>query len=276
MKTIRIRSWDAFGRTIEKLKKAHGTYRKELDSGDVFEREVAMLYRGEADASWHLKTTLERKTTRQFDVFEYLHLATRNVHEIESFTGHHWNIPAPPELERDIGEKQDPGAVNLPCYDYLVYLRHHGFPSPLLDWTSSPYIAAYFAYLGATKNPPAVYCYVERPNLVKSWSSSDPRITVFGPFVTTHKRHFAQKAAYTIATRWRHAEQKHYFCPHEAVFAQTDERQDLLVKIILPPADRRRALRSLDEVNINHFTLYQSEDSLIAALASREFDLKGS
>ena len=28
----------------------------------------------------------------------------------------------------------------------MVYLRQYGFPSPLLDWSKSSYIAAYFAF----------------------------------------------------------------------------------------------------------------------------------
>ena len=177
-------------------------------------------------------------------------------------------------MEQQIRKNSDALSVILPIYDFLVYLRHHGFPSPLLDWTESPYIAAYFAYLGAEKANPAVYCYIETPNLFKSWDGSKPIISLQGPFVTAHKRHFTQRAWYTIATHWDNKSKDHYFCHHEKVFdAQEDPYQDLLIRIELPVRDRKVALQKLFEYNINHFTLFQSEDSLIKALETRRFDL---
>ncbi len=274
MKTIRPRTWKGFIKAIDDIRSEYGVYRRILDSGETYERNNNILFRGQSNQAWPLATTLERKTNKPYHVAKYMHLVKRAVSEIESFTGASWNTSSYPDLEKEIEDNQDVFSVHLPCYDYLVYLRHHGFPSPLLDWTESPFIAAYFAYISNNKNNSAVYCYIERPAAGKGGRGGDPMISVKGPFVKTHKRHFAQKAWYTVATKWNSSKNKHYFCQHENVFNKNDPKQDVLIKVVLPKACRDEALQYLNDHNINHFTLFQSEESLIKAIETKEFDIK--
>ncbi len=274
MKTIKVRSWSGFVKKIKQVRDKYGTYRTELDNGKVYENNVRILFRGQEDCSWALSTTLERKSNDSFDVLKYFTYVLQGVSEIESFTNKKWNIPNYPELEQMVNSEQSVFNVCLPAYDYLIYLRHHGFPSPLLDWTESPFIAAYFAYINASEKSPAIYCYIEQPQMGKCSSGGQPMISERGSFVRTHKRHFSQKACYTISSQWSHEEKKHYFCPHDRVFDRGNPTQDVLIKIILPAKLRKEALFHLNDYNINHFTLFQSEDSLIKTIETKEFDIK--
>jgi hypothetical protein len=273
MKTIKIEAWEKFEDALNQIRQDYGYFEGKLNDGGTLRQKIRILYRGQANEKWPLQTTLERKANEEFDVYQYLRLARLTVNEIESFTGTRWNIPAYLELEKVTHEKSTAFDVHLPIYDFLVYLRHHGFPSPLLDWTESPYIAAYFAYLASNAEDPAVYCYVETPRLAKGGVGGHPQISVMGPYVSTHKRHFAQKAWYTVATKWDYALKRHAFCSHEDIFSNGNEQQDVLVKLVLPAHDRVHALGRLAEYNINHFTLFQSEDALIKALETKYFEL---
>lgn len=211
----------------------------------------------------------------KFTVRKYLYFATRSSNEIESYTDKNWGIPDFPDVLKKMEEKKSEYAPYLPFYDYLVYLRHHGYPSPLLDWTESPYIAAYFSMCdGQNDGYSAVYAYIETPEGSKSVDVTRANINLLGPFVSTDKRHFAQKAWYTIASTWSERNEEHEFCSHHDVFNKNDDDQDILIKIIIPRGDRRLALRELNDYNINHFTLFQNEDSLIKAISMKDFDLR--
>ena len=94
-----------------------------------------------------------------------------------------------------------------------------------------------------------------------------------GPYITTHTRHFTQKAQYTIATKWDSDSKSHVFCSHHAIEPNEVIEQDVLFKITLPRSERVIALNSLEDYNINHFTLFQSEDALVRTLGLRAFDL---
>jgi hypothetical protein len=144
----------------------------------------------------------------------------------------------------------------------------------LLDWTRSPYIAAYFAFeQQSNAERCAVYAYIESVSEIKLEGLRAPQIARMGANVKTHTRHFAQKADYTIATKYDVANNIVNFCPHESITRPEDHLQDVLIKITIPRSDRITALRDLEDYNINHYTLFGSEDGLARTLGLRAFEL---
>ena len=97
------------------------------------------LFRGQAQESWRLKTTLERYSLKEYSITDYYQILLAVQPAVETFALKSWKLSN--NLNIDESYHGPP-----PGYEFMVYLRHHGFPSPLLDWSRSPYIAAFFAF----------------------------------------------------------------------------------------------------------------------------------
>ena len=72
----------------------------------------------------------------------------------------------------------------------MVYLRHHGFPSPLIDWSYSPYVAAFFAFRDDSAGKPekrSIYAYCESPEGVKGGALGERTIRPIGPYVRSQR-----------------------------------------------------------------------------------------
>jgi hypothetical protein len=249
MRTVDLASWTEFAEVIADLRTEFGSRTVETPDKESISLENCMLFRGHADSDWKLQTTLERTIESPYTVQQYLQRADSCVNEIESVSGRKWELKPYPQIVEEIKNTQDFMRVHLPHYEYLVYLRHHGFPSPLLDWTTSPYIAAYFAFEQRNSAERcAVFVFIETPDGGKSCRGGDARIQTMGPYVTTHVRHFAQKAWYTIATQWDRDAKTHTFCSHHAATSVPSvARQDVLIRITIPRKDRLVALRQLED-----------------------------
>jgi hypothetical protein len=93
-------------------------------------------FRGHSNACWCLTTTLERQIVRPdfaYFIADYWALMLKIKPTIEEAIGLTWEVPEwsePPwPFEQYFREN--------PAYGYMAYLRHHGFPSPLLDWSAA-------------------------------------------------------------------------------------------------------------------------------------------
>jgi hypothetical protein len=88
--------------------------------------------------------------------------------------------------------------------------------------------------------------------------------------VKTHTRHFRQQSRYTICCEFREPT-GWWFTSHERVFALSQQggTQDLLWKITIPASERTKVLSYLDEFNLNAFSLFGSDESLMETLAFR-------
>lgn len=270
MNLVETNSWEDFQQKLSAIQQ------KEKSQG----RKAQFLYRGICDSTWHLKTTLARAGWEDVRISDYYELICGLKPQVESYTTHSWQIAEPPEMQILLNSFDAWALHKFPTpqiYSYMVYLRHHGFPSPLLDWTRSPFIAAFFAFRFSSTpkdGKVSIFVYSEMPEWLHVSGNSDPWVRRIGEHVRTHRRHFLQQSDYTMcaifnAGPWR-------FANHENVFDLGSTNQDVLWKFNLPCTERTRVLALLDAYNLNARSLFESEESIMETLAFRTFDVRQS
>jgi hypothetical protein len=108
-----------------------------------FRGDATVLGRGQHDANWGLTPRLARTTFRR--------QTDRELVEIENDLLSEFDRLSVPYLSRR-------GIQSL--WDKLALAQHHGLPTKLLDWTTNPLVAAWFAVESAASGTDAaVWAY---------------------------------------------------------------------------------------------------------------------
>jgi hypothetical protein len=237
---------------------------KHKEQGEYFS---PVLFRGQRKASYELKTTLEQHSSKQYSPQEYYEVM-RNIRlTVESYTERRWDF----QDEYISCNEAVPAAPQ--GYEFMTYLRHHNFPSPLLDWTHSFYVAAFFAFQSSKDEEPsvAIYSLIEYYGEGKNLDYTGGCICGCGPNVRTHKRHFLQQSAYTYCTKLLPPpDNKYVYCSHEEAFKKNGGEQDVLTKFVIPRTESAKVLEKLRMMNITAHSLFGSEESLLETLSYQE------
>jgi FRG domain len=200
--------------------------------GDGVFRHGRYLFRGVSDADWQLRSLFDRRfatvpTQRRLELWDRLVVEWRRGCE---------EAGVPPEL---IAEDRTLWALG----------QHHGLPTRLLDWSTSPYVAAFFAFADHLARTPERFAQVaiwalHLDNPV--WSRPDG-VEVVRVAPVSNERLRAQGGRFTLC-RAPVASLEEYVERHAAGVA--------LTKCVLPADAAGRALPDLDAMGITSAELF--------------------
>ncbi len=229
----RCDSWDDF-------KKWAGRVRSDSDT---------VLYRGHGSSEFQLQTTLHRAGRFRID---------RYCGDLLPMFRHH--AEAVLNTKFDLNSGDDFATV-------LGLAQHHGLPTPLLDWTSSPYVAAFFAFADAVdaKRDPTAHDHVRVYALARSF------VDKFSPPVVTLPRVQPYVASLAISARLNprlYAQQGKFLVTNVGLvegfilFHERQDNQGYLFAIDVPVSLATEALEDLAFMGLTAATMFPGLDGV--------------
>lgn len=246
MRVVRLTQWKAF---VEETDQLNG-----------------WAFRGEISATWPLMTSVARRLLAYCPDRSLWPL--RELRSLRIFRRKAHNY-----LHDEYQLRDDLRSLSL--------MQHHGAPTRLLDFSKSPYVAAFFALEHATTDA-AVYALntpqlwsaapLSHPNLTRD--TIDPRIDGhferyflpnanpviwFGEPLEMDRRLVAQSGLFVVPGR--------IDLPLEQLLDSYNHRTELLTKYVLSKEMRQEAMEALYRMNVTYASLFPDLEGLARASA---------
>ena len=168
--------------------------------------------------------------------------------EIERIAGCAWKIPSLDEY-RSFYSRGFPFMLRHRCYspavfDYMAWLRHYGFASPLLDWTHSLGVSMFFAFrdagscAGADSGGMVAIYAMAYDSMLRYEAFGEPSVFVVDREARANSRYSAQRAACSVSVVgsgeaddvcWR-------YCHHQDGLDGSGQ-QDVLAQFCIPASE---------------------------------------
>ncbi len=231
-------------------------------------RSDGILYRGQSDSKWEIETSLERHGNERIGCNDYYlridayktlinPLIDRKFKREATGTGYPFDF-----------DEYEKGSWELPEMEYLAYLRCHGFPTPLIDWSRSLHVALFFACedFNRTKTDGKLFVYI--PPEIRSGGNNVPDYRHIGRYVEVGKRHLSQQSEYLIPIVYTETGERRTweFIPFKEV-AKSDVNDHKIIEIEVNKTSKAKIMKDLHDMNINRYTMYMDQDALIKSLA---------
>jgi FRG domain len=229
------------------------------------------IFRGQSDANWDLSTTLDRsKITENFKKFED-ELITEFKRGAKFY----------------LKDEQVPSTL----LEWFSMLQHFGAPSRLLDFSKSPYIAAFFAFEHTSLDVDKVAIWVidkivYYQKAMYYFKDKIQKLTVTGRYTyddaTFEKVYKKSKVddincifpvePLNINQRY-YLQQSIFLCqgnPFEPFKNQlsflSESYEKATIKVTIPTIEKKKAIQDLIKMNINRATLFPGLDGFAKSL----------
>jgi hypothetical protein len=212
------------------------------------------LFRGQREP-WPLCTSFHRRG--RYRISEFTSKDVRQLHQrLSAITKHLFDLNIP---------EQNGAFFNL--------LQHHGYPTPLLDWSHSPFVAAFFAFRDrpiGTKDEGRVRIYLFNN---RKWTQKYPQVQNLDPcfphlsvmeFISIDNPRALPQQAVTTVTNIHDIEsyllQKH-----------KESGIDFIRAIDIPASERESPMADLQFMGITAGSMFPSIDGVCEELKERNF-----